>query len=364
MRVYGLDFTSAPKRGKPLTLAICRLDKAKLTVEDFHEFGTDNADDVRPLEGYADWLNGRGNKWKNEADWIAGIDFPFGMPIAAIARFGWGNAAGATNWESYVRQLYHTHKTLPDFKADIRDWSYPNEVSEAGNPIKIQSKRLTDQVARAQSAMKVTDNPYPGAMFYQGCKALLDADIHIPRLRTDATNTKCQKIAIEAYPRLVAHKFIPIEPAFSQLVAKKRDRIDTKKSTDESETETKKNLTAEIKSLSAKAKLSLRYKEARTNEVAQSNRRRIIDDLENADNPYRIQLSFQIDQQRDQCITDPKADLLDSVLCAVQAAWAYGLRENGFGIPCFDQHDLLRQQVALEGWIVDPSMVNVLGDAL
>jgi hypothetical protein len=361
MRVYGLDFTSSPQKDKPLTLAICYLENHQLLVENFHEFGSDG---TKPLECYANWLEGQGEKWQSDKTWVAGLDFPFGMPVAAIARFGWGNLSDVTNWERYVRRLFSNHKSLTAFKADIKEWSYPNEMSETGNPIKIQPKRLTDQIARSQSPIKVTDNPYPGAMFYQGCKALLDSEVYIPRLRDKATDAEYRKIVVEAYPRLVAQKFIPINPDFSELVAKKTDLITEKKRTDKAEAETKKNLTKEIKTLSARAKIALRYKEAGTNEVVQGNRKKIIDELEKPDNPYQVRLSFKTEKQKTDCINDPKADLLDSVLCAVQAAWSYGMRENGFGIPRFEQHDLIRQQVALEGWIVDPAMMNVLGEVV
>lgn len=47
------------------------------------------------------------------------------------------------------------------------------------------------------------------------------------------------------------------------------------------------------------------------------------------------------------CIGDDSGDLLDSLLCTVQAAWAYSRRDYGFGIP--------RECDTLEGWIVDPT---------
>jgi len=49
-------------------------------------------------------------------------------------------------------------------------------------------------------------------------------------------------------------------------------------------------------------------------------------------------------------IEDPKADSLDALLCAVQAAWAYSQRNNGYGIPSHCD--------PLEGWIVDPAMLR------
>jgi hypothetical protein len=57
----------------------------------------------------------------------------------------------------------------------------------------------------------------------------------------------------------------------------------------------------------------------------------------------------------DCCIADGKGDLLDSIFCAVQAAWAY---KNGFGATNFTVA-ALQKTVALEGWIADPLMLDL-----
>ena len=52
----------------------------------------------------------------------------------------------------------------------------------------------------------------------------------------------------------------------------------------------------------------------------------------------------------DKCLHDSEGDKLDAALCAMQAAWAWTQRRNRYGVPehC-DQ---------LEGWIVDPEMLE------
>ena len=42
-------------------------------------------------------------------------------------------------------------------------------------------------------------------------------------------------------------------------------------------------------------------------------------------------------------------DNLDALLCALQAAWAYTQRKNGYGIPSKSHRG--------EGWIVDPGLL-------
>ncbi len=49
-------------------------------------------------------------------------------------------------------------------------------------------------------------------------------------------------------------------------------------------------------------------------------------------------------------VGDPTADLLDAVLAAVQAAWAWGRRAHGYGIP--------PEADPAEGWIVDPATAS------
>jgi hypothetical protein len=49
-------------------------------------------------------------------------------------------------------------------------------------------------------------------------------------------------------------------------------------------------------------------------------------------------------------VDDPTGDELDALLCAVQAAWAWQMRDRGFGAPV--------PLDPLEGWIADPSLTN------
>jgi hypothetical protein len=55
------------------------------------------------------------------------------------------------------------------------------------------------------------------------------------------------------------------------------------------------------------------------------------------------------DKAADECIADDTGDKLDSVLCAIQAAWAFNRRATNYGIPLGVD--------PIEGWIVDPEMI-------
>ena len=66
----------------------------------------------------------------------------------------------------------------------------------------------------------------------------------------------------------------------------------------------------------------------------QEARRQIVAGLQSTD--FRTVYCFEVrlDQDaRDRVINDPAGDQLDALLCAIQAAWAYGQRANGYGIP-------------------------------
>lgn len=83
------------------------------------------------------------------------------------------------------------------------------------------------------------------------------------------------------------------------------------------------------------------YKDAKLYELMTSQRgtrEQVLEGLKNVEAPSSI-------------IDDPTGDQLDALLCAVQAAWAWSMRERNFGIPASAD--------PLEGWIVDESLFEV-----
>lgn len=64
MRIYGIDFTSRPRRGKPITCLHGQLDGDRLIAGQLACWS-----DFEPFEAF---LNHPG-------PWIAGLDFPFGQ---------------------------------------------------------------------------------------------------------------------------------------------------------------------------------------------------------------------------------------------------------------------------------------------
>ena len=85
MRIFGVDFTSAPTRRKPITLAYGVLSDECLRVESCVALET--------WEDFEGWL-------ASDGPWVAACDFPFGQPRMLLENLGW-----SLRWEEYVYQV-------------------------------------------------------------------------------------------------------------------------------------------------------------------------------------------------------------------------------------------------------------------
>lgn len=315
MRVYGLDFTSSPLLSNParssdklLAMAACELDGTQLRIERFIPLtGSKKA----PFEKFEAWLA------DENGPWICGADFPIGMPLGAIDYFHWCPQSDKQTWQDYVKEIHRESKTVDEFRDRVEQWS-KNKLS--GESARVFLFRYTDRIGgfggtTPSSPMKIHTqcNPPVGRMFFEGSKRLLNSLVSIPPVRP----TQDSRVIVEAYPRIVADKFIH---GRKYKDAKKKD---------------------DIKQIDKCREL-------------------VLDGL-SKDNPYGFTVSFADPDDRRKCLSDGKGDNLDSVLCAVQAAWASrqatGDSEDDvrvtYGIPEFATN-CLKQQVSLEGWIVDP----------
>ena len=90
MKVYGLDFTSAPSRRKPLVALRCTLEDETLRVE-----GDDTLTSFGEFEA---WLESPG-------PWMCGMDFPFGQPRVLVEALGWPG-----DWAGYVGEVHRLGK--------------------------------------------------------------------------------------------------------------------------------------------------------------------------------------------------------------------------------------------------------------
>src|SRR5258706_6100103 len=175
MKIYGLDFTSAPSRKKPITCAAGDLQEGCLHVEDWLELtGFEVFEALLGMDG----------------PWLAALDFPFGQPHKLISNLGWPET-----WEGYMRVVASLgKKQFEDILTHYR------ESRPAGDK---QHLRATDVLAGARSPMMLHRVPV-GKMFCEGATRLLKSDVSILPCRP----TDDSRIVVEGYPALVARKLI------------------------------------------------------------------------------------------------------------------------------------------------------------
>lgn len=171
MQIFGLDFTSAPRKHKPITLAGGILHDDVLTIDH--------------LTGLESWVAFEG--WlRTPGTWVAGLDFPFGQSRRFIENVGW-----PLSWAAYVRVIATMQmQDFLDVLKAYRDSRPPGDKHHL---------RHTDELANAISPMMVYGVPV-GRMFFRGAPRLLEAGVSIEPCHP----TNSSKVVLETYPKLVA----------------------------------------------------------------------------------------------------------------------------------------------------------------
>ena len=146
-----------------------------------------------------------------------------------------------------------------------------------------------------------------GKMFYQGAPRLLVSGVSVEPCRP----TKDTRVAVEAYPAVVARRFI--------------------------------------------ARASYKNDESRKQTPAQrAARKELVDGLRSEALRHEYGFIVAMEEQWERIfIDDVLGDALDSLLCAVQAAWAHTKRDENYGVP--EECD------PNEGWILDPYLLEEPG---
>lgn len=223
--------------------------------------------------------------------WVAGMDFPFSQSRRLVSDLGWPD-----DWESLAR---HVATMEPARFADLLDLYRAAQPTGHKEP-----KRATDRKAKALPPMKLYGTPV-GKMFHVGAPALAASGASVLPLRP----ADPERVVLEAYPALVARHLLG--PRRSYKAETKRKQTDARRKARRT------LVTALVAGATAK-----RY-------------------------GFPVQMSRFCATA---LVDDAKGDLLDAVLCAVQAAWAWTRREDGWGIPAGCDR--------LEGWIVDPCLLG------
>jgi len=254
MKIFGIDFTSAPGRKKPITVAEGELEQGNLTLQEIHALVS--------FDEFEDFL-------KQKGPWIAGIDFPFGLPGAFLSTLGLPH-----DWPNYVQTL--TRRSRTEFEKRIKTFK-----SKHSSPYK-EPLRFTDILASAQSPLKLVNAPV-AKMFYEGSKRILKAGASIIPCHPKKGN----RILLEAYPALVARRF--------------------------------------AESYKSEAKDTSQKKSARKRIISG-----ILDSNLKAEFGFSVKIE---DTLKNEMQSDCKGDSLDAVLCALQAAWAWQQGKPNYGIP-------------------------------
>lgn len=259
MRIYGLDFTSAPNAKKPITLAECKLEKNLLEVGKVVPLT-----DFSTFEAFID----------TDGEWVAGIDFPFGLPRKLVTDLGWPLC-----WEGYVQRMSELKKV--EFGDILRNYQAGRQKGD-----KIH-QRGTDKLAGSRSPMMWHGVPV-GKMLYEGAPRLFRSRACVLPFRQP---TAGRGIIVEAYPALVARK----------IVGARSYKSDNRR------------------------KQTVARRTAREEIVRNLN-----------STTLRDQYGFQVGATApslEGLWEENSADRLDAVLCAMQAAWAYTRNDQEFGIP-------------------------------
>lgn len=267
MRVFGIDFTSAPRRRKPITCADCELEDDLLIVRRLIEWAD--------FEGFEGALQEPG-------PWIAGIDFPFGQTRRFVETIGWPKRGA--DYVAYAHGLGRAN-----FWAALDGY---RTTRLKGDKEHRRCRRLDQSTEAVRSAGR------PDVLRRRGPSLAVGATV--PSLLTDDPH----RVVVEAYPGVLAR----------QIIGRRSYKQDTRSK--------------------------------QTAEHAQA-RRDILAALRNG--ILSSTHGIFVDAPDSVCVCeDPSAGRLDALLCAVQAAWSWRRRFDGFGAPADGDPD--------EGWIADPSL--------
>jgi hypothetical protein len=228
-----------------------------------------------------------------EGSWVAGVDFPFGQSRTFIKNIAWPE-----KWEEYVSVV--STLSRDEFVEALENYKKDRSIGDK------EHKRQIDVLSNSISPQKLYGVPV-GKMFYEGAKRLLQSPATIIPFRKADKN----RIVFEAYPALVVRR----------LIGKKSYKNDAK---------------------------------SKQTQVLQKSRIEIVEGIESDKLQQEFAVKVIFNNYQERLINDATGDMLDAVLCAMQAAWGHLHRHKNYGMS--ESVDLA------EGWIVDP-MFSIMNAA-
>jgi hypothetical protein len=263
--IYGVDFTCAPRRAKPITVASGTLKGGRLAIGEIER--------LQSFEAFEALLQRRG-------PWIGGFDLPFSLPRELVRDLGWPAA-----WPRLVGHC--AALTRQEFRDVLDRYRGSRRVGQK------YAHRATDLPAGSSSPMKLV-NPPVALMFHEGARRILAAGVCVPALRRGDP----ERVALEAYPGLLVRKQLGLRASYK----------------------------SDTRSAHTPAREAVRLQ--------------VVDAL-SAGRPLGVTVEMT-KALRSELVADGSGDLLDAMICAVQAAWAS--RQPAYGIPASAPRG--------EGWII------------
>ncbi|OSZ74400.1 DUF429 domain-containing protein [Hydrogenophaga sp. IBVHS1] len=173
--LLGCDFTSAPSRRKPITLAVGHVDRGRVWLDAVERFET--------LEAWSQRLAAPG-------EWVGGFDLPFGLPRELVTTLGW-----PTEWAACM--AHYAAMSRPDIRDAFSAFCHARPV---GGKF---AHRATDGPAGSSPSMKWV-NPPVAYMLHAGVPRLMAAGVTLPGLWPGDG----KRVGLEAYPGLLARSVL------------------------------------------------------------------------------------------------------------------------------------------------------------
>jgi Protein of unknown function (DUF429) len=173
--LLGCDFTSAPSRRKPITLAVGRTDRNRVVLNGMERFDT--------LDG---WLA----RMTEPGHWVGGFDLPFGLPRELVTTLGW-----PTDWAACM-----AHYAALDRETIRATFAGFCNARPVGGKF---AHRATDGPAGSSPSMKWV-NPPVAFMLHAGVPRLMAARLTLPGLLPGDGS----RVGLEAYPGLLARSVL------------------------------------------------------------------------------------------------------------------------------------------------------------
>ncbi len=178
--LIGVDFSCAPRKRKPITVARGHLAAAVLRL--------DGLDEITTLDGFEALLAQPG-------PWLGAFDFPFGLPRAFVDAQRLGDSTDAV-----IAELQQRCSDRMAFRALVDTWG---NTQPAGQRL---LHRKTDGAMPGITSSSPLQTRYVpvGFMYFEGLSRLVRADVTIPQMRAGDP----QRVAQEGYPGLLAFELV------------------------------------------------------------------------------------------------------------------------------------------------------------